>query len=1038
MDRRAKQKGQALLEFALVFPAVLLIVVSLIEGALVLHAYMTVQHAARSAARFAVTYQPPYRLTVEQAELLRQGKLGEPISYTAELKSETPAQWNTRRIRYIKQHALTQTVGIQMVDPSFSVTQTTETAYLRNRSDTVGFLGVRVGREMTEDEKSGASGCGDHNPTDLDQEDEREICWDQQGFPDQPVVVRVDYRWKPIDPVLSAGLPDGVLLHGKAVMVNEGIQWSRLAPTSTVTVPVVPGRQPTATPGPPPTPTDTPTPTETPTPTATPTPTPTPTPSTPYLLLSPERDVWPEYVIPSGRVELYNHLPDGVYDISWTDNCGNTTDLDVPVNTSFGNATVDMPAPDSVAPDFQYLCAGSQEGQVYTATLSTSLASLDVAVLRPERMPDLAIERIVVPDPIVTGEAITVGVVISNAGLGVVSDTFDVDVYVNPSREPVLKGQPGQGTAGGSSPKQWVSGVISPGMKTTLSYVVVLPSSGKISLWAQVDTSDSVLELDEENNISGPLEFNLPCSDQCDDFNQGGLAGKWRRSAIGARTGTGSAGVSGGVLRMEGTGANVLSADDGGSWLLHQGGSSGNYVMTVKVLDYPRGGGEGKAGLMVRESGDTGARYVAIAVADGGGGPVLQTIVRTREGALPASSCGNLAIPGYLFDGNKANGEGVYLRIERQDQALILYSSIDGNRWQTDGCQRHEFSGTALGNYSVPGIWLAPQNQASARQGNYDDFELCPLGAATPPPVRPQPPMLKECGNVILNSDFEPNGALAPWVVGWEPQAVVSNSRYSSDREGELVPGYSMLFKVDDACGGQACHPQAVHEFIVPEFVSTSEAVEVEMIASLYYLVPRAQQGTVGRAEDVLQLSIRDSTGSSLNAPVTIANGAGPGRGTFRRFEADLAGWFDLQRHAGQQMQFRLAAPNPEDLGDSRFYVDQVRFDICTIVQPPDPEPDKVYTLGGRVLVVLDGKPTEMAGIDVWAVQLPDGSTPPEELDYQTTQSIQDSSYSFYNLNPGRYRVHAEVWVSGNLYSASTTVEVGAGDVRTNVHLYLY
>jgi len=211
------------------------------------------------------------------------------------------------------------------------------------------------------------------------------------------------------------------------------------------------------------------------------------------------------------------------------------------------------------------------------------------------------------------------------------------------------------------------------------------------------------------------------------------------------------------------------------------------------------------------------------------------------------------------------------------------------------------------------------------------------------------------------------------------------------------------------------------------------------MVASLYYLVPYRQPGTAGRAEDVLQLSIRDEAGSLLNAPMTISNGAIPGRrGTFHRFEADLAGWFDPQRHAGEQMQFRLEAPNPEGLGDSRFHVDQVRFDICTIVQPPAPEPDKVHTLGGRALVVLDGKPTEMAGIDVWAVQLPDGSTPPGELDSQTTQSIQDSSYGFYNLTPGRYRVYAEVWVSGNLYSASRTVEVSAGEIRTNVHLYLY
>jgi hypothetical protein len=89
------------------------------------------------------------------------------------------------------------------------------------------------------------------------------------------------------------------------------------------------------------------------------------------------------------------------------------------------------------------------------------------------------------------------------------------------------------------------------------------------------------------------------------------------------------------------------------------------------------------------------------------------------------------------------------------------------------------------------------------------------------------------------------------------------------------------------------------------------------------------------------------------------------------------------------------------------------------------------------VQVILEGVPVEMEGIEVWAIQLPDGLTPPDQLDFQATYSIQDSTYSFFNLNPGTYRIYAEVWVSGNMYSAATTVSVGAGDVVTNVDLSL-
>ena len=97
---------------------------------------------------------------------------------------------------------------------------------------------------------------------------------------------------------------------------------------------------------------------------------------------------------------------------------------------------------------------------------------------------------------------------------------------------------------------------------------------------------------------------------------------------------------------------------------------------------------------------------------------------------------------------------------------------------------QHEFSTPAMGGSSLPGIWMAPQG-AVARRGEYDRFRLCPLGASDGPPIRPKPPLLKECGNVLVNSDFEPGGNLAPWVVGTEPDAVQASADYSCDRDGQ-------------------------------------------------------------------------------------------------------------------------------------------------------------------------------------------------------------------------------------------------------------
>ncbi|RLC75178.1 MAG: hypothetical protein DRI81_12540, partial [Chloroflexi bacterium] len=51
-------RGQGLVEFALLIPVLLLVILGIVETALVIQGIITVQHAARTAARFAVSYRP--------------------------------------------------------------------------------------------------------------------------------------------------------------------------------------------------------------------------------------------------------------------------------------------------------------------------------------------------------------------------------------------------------------------------------------------------------------------------------------------------------------------------------------------------------------------------------------------------------------------------------------------------------------------------------------------------------------------------------------------------------------------------------------------------------------------------------------------------------------------------------------------------------------------------------------------------------------------------------------------------------------------
>ena len=55
---RNKGKGQGLVEFALILPILLLLLLGIVEGARIIWAFITVQNAAREAARYAVTGRP--------------------------------------------------------------------------------------------------------------------------------------------------------------------------------------------------------------------------------------------------------------------------------------------------------------------------------------------------------------------------------------------------------------------------------------------------------------------------------------------------------------------------------------------------------------------------------------------------------------------------------------------------------------------------------------------------------------------------------------------------------------------------------------------------------------------------------------------------------------------------------------------------------------------------------------------------------------------------------------------------------------------
>ncbi|NIV29495.1 MAG: hypothetical protein GWN58_08285, partial [Anaerolineae bacterium] len=75
-----RRRGQGLVEFALILPVLLFILLGIIEAAFVIQGYLTVQHAAREAARFAVAYQPIQGKRLDGGNCTRTTPQGPPFS----------------------------------------------------------------------------------------------------------------------------------------------------------------------------------------------------------------------------------------------------------------------------------------------------------------------------------------------------------------------------------------------------------------------------------------------------------------------------------------------------------------------------------------------------------------------------------------------------------------------------------------------------------------------------------------------------------------------------------------------------------------------------------------------------------------------------------------------------------------------------------------------------------------------------------------------------------------------------------------------
>lgn len=176
-----RKKGQSLVEFAVVLPFVLIVLLGLFEAARWFQAYLAVQYAAREAARFAVTGQPP--MLISDGEGSCQ-ELGIPVTGAP---YDLPNQYQQCRVDYIKQ------VGINLAKLGVIV-DLNQTDVTKPR-----FLGVYVRGAPS----YGASPVTDH-----------------PGVARGRIEIRVVYNHPVTNPFLAALLPT-IRIIGTAEMINE-------------------------------------------------------------------------------------------------------------------------------------------------------------------------------------------------------------------------------------------------------------------------------------------------------------------------------------------------------------------------------------------------------------------------------------------------------------------------------------------------------------------------------------------------------------------------------------------------------------------------------------------------------------------------------------------------------------------------------------------------------------------------------------------------------------------------------------------------